>query len=136
MEMYVQIMECLKRSCSMIIQDDFKPWDETEWNPDYGKVLLVDQADYNTQHIFFDDHADTNMDVRDLISGDKIPPRKYLNKYVVHVEPHRAVLESDYFVKMIEMCEARRDEEIERIEQGHESEEEGAVEEPNEWEKL
>ena len=79
--MYVQIMECLKRSCSMIIQDDFKPWDETDWNPDYGKVLLVDQADYNTQHIFFDDHADTNMDVRDLISGDKIPPRKYLNKY-------------------------------------------------------
>jgi len=38
-----------------------------------GKVLMVDQADYGTQHIFFDDVAnnDTNcqVDVIDTVTG-------------------------------------------------------------------
>jgi hypothetical protein len=38
--------------------------------------------------------------------------------YVVKVHPHRAILESDYFVKMIEIAEAKRDEEIRRMEAG------------------
>ena len=54
-----------------------------------------------------------------------MPYRKFINKYVVKVEPHRAVLEADYFIKLIEMAEQRRDEEIERIEQGLDSEDEG-----------
>ena len=43
--------------------------------------------------------------------------------YVVRVQPHRAILESEYFIKMIETCEAKRDEEIQRIEAGIEDEE-------------
>ena len=42
----------------------------------------------------------------------------------MRVEPHRAILEPDYFIKLIEQAEHARDEEIERIEQGLEDEEE------------
>ena len=42
--------------------------------------------------------------------------------YVVKAQPARAILESDYFIKMIETAEARRDEEIQRVEAGIEEE--------------
>jgi len=32
--------------------------------------------------------------------------------YMVMVHPTRAILEMDYFIKMIEVCETKRDEEI------------------------
>ena len=40
------------------------------------------------------------------------------NRYVIKVEPHRAILEPDYFIKMIEAAETSRDEEIEKVELG------------------
>jgi hypothetical protein len=48
---------------------------------------------------------DCNVDVRDVISGEEIAYHKFINKYVVKVEPHRAILEPDYFIKWIEMAE-------------------------------
>ncbi len=48
---------------------------------------------------------DCNVDVRDVINGEEIPYRKFINKYVVKVEPHRAILEPDYFIKCIDMAE-------------------------------
>jgi hypothetical protein len=38
--------------------------------------------------------------------------------YAIKSEPHRAILEPDYFIKMIELAERSRDEEIERVEAG------------------
>jgi hypothetical protein len=81
---------------------------------------MIDQADYLTQQVFFDDHADERdekccIDVRDVITGSKVHPKKFMNKYVVKVESHRAILEPDYFIKMLEMAEARRDEEVKPI---------------------
>jgi len=68
--------------------------------------LLVDQADYKTQHIFFDTNANEEakciVDVRELVSGEPIPYRKFINMYVMKVETHRAILEPDYFIKLIE----------------------------------
>jgi hypothetical protein len=55
---------------------------------------------------------DCNVDVRDVISGESIPYHRFINKYVIKVEPHRAVLEPDYFIKLIEFAEQRRDEEV------------------------
>ena len=57
--------------------------------------------------------------------------------YVIKAEPHRAILEPDYFIKMIEQAERSRDEEIERVEAGiidDEQKDEPEIE--NEWEKL
>ena len=51
------------------------------------------------------------VDVRDLITGEQIPFKRAINKYIVKVDPEKAILESDYFVKRIEECEKRRGEE-------------------------
>lgn len=49
------------------------------------------------------------MDVRDVITGAEIPQCDYKDLYVVKVQPTRAILEGDYFIKQIEICEAARD---------------------------
>jgi len=60
--------------------------------------------------------------------------------YVVKVHPHRAILEPDYFVKLIETAEQSRDEEIRKIEAGIAEEEfevyRKKVETESDWEKL
>ena len=56
--------------------------------------------------------------MRDAITKEQIHYKKCDNLYVVKVEPHRAILEGDYFIKMIEFVERNRDEEIERLENG------------------
>ena len=53
-----------------------------------------------------------------MVTGEIIAPSKYTDMYVVKTHRHRAALESDYFIKMIEICETKRDEEIRRIEEG------------------
>lgn len=144
LEIYTQIIEVLKKHSVMGIQDDFPSYDATGRENDRGKLLMVDQADYNTQHIFFDDNADSAeeciVDVRDLITGEPLPYKKFMDMYVVKVHPHKAILESDYFVKQIEMCEAKRDEEIRRMEAGIAEEQyelvNKKVDQETEWEKL
>lgn len=42
----------------MAIQDDYNNWKENDFSNEVAKLMLIDQADYNTQHIFFDDNAD------------------------------------------------------------------------------
>lgn len=87
------------------------------------RLLFVDPADYNTQHIYFDSklglgNEQCRLEVRDVISGEKLPFESFINIYAAQVEPHRALLESDYFLKLIEMCEITRDAEISAIESG------------------
>lgn len=67
-----------------------------------------------------------------------------MNMYVVKVHPHRAITEPDYFIKMIELCESKREEEIAKVEAGIEEEEElprrvqsaKMDNETTEWERL
>ena len=59
--------------------------------------------------------------------------------YVIKVEPYRAILEPDYFIKMIDIAEQSRDEEIERVEAGIIDDDEEVDREQkneNEWENL
>jgi hypothetical protein len=56
-DQYVAILETLKKSSSMAIQDDYDQYKEAGYLSTGGKLLLVDQADYGTLHIFFDDNA-------------------------------------------------------------------------------
>ena len=78
--------------------------------------MLVDQADYQTQHIFFDDgvvHSeDCSVDCRDVVTCNAIGYDKFIDMYVVKVHPTRAIMEMDYFIKSIESAESKRDEEI------------------------
>jgi hypothetical protein len=87
---------------------------------------MIDQADYNTQQIFFDDNAeymeDCIIDCRDVVTGKQIPYDKFIDMYVVMVHPTNAIMEMDYFIKKIEQAETKRDEEIARAEAGIEDE--------------
>ena len=56
--------------------------------------------------------------MRDLVTGESIPNAKFMNMYVHKVQPARAILEGDYFIRAIEECEAARDEEIRKVEAG------------------
>lgn len=103
------MVETLKKFSSMAIQDDWSNWSENDNHREVAKLMLIDQADYGTQHIFFDDNAeegeDCIVDVRDVITKELLPDNKFFNRYVIKVEPHRAILEPDYFIKMIEVAE-------------------------------
>jgi hypothetical protein len=80
------------------------------------------------------------VDVIDAIKGTSLPYKKFIDKYVVKVEPHRAIMEPDYFIKLIELAEQKRTEEIERVESGGlDSDEEIAqrqARQNEEWERL
>ena len=144
LEIYQTILEALKKHSVMAIQEDFPAYKASGYSNDRAKMMLIDQADYNTQHIFFDDNADSAesciVDVRDVITGEALPYKKFMDMYVVKVHPHRAILENDYFVKLIEQCEAKRDDEIRRVEAGIAEEEyelvQKKVDTETEWEKL
>ena len=56
-DQFVAILETLKKRSSMGIQDDRVAWNASGQRREGGKVLIVDQADYGTQQIFFDDQA-------------------------------------------------------------------------------
>lgn len=105
-QQFQHILETLKKRSTMSISDDWHHYSENDRHREVGKLLLIDQADYATQHIFFDDNAnvedDCIVDVRDVITKEILPYKKFINRYVVQVEPHRAILETDYFVKQIE----------------------------------
>jgi len=62
------------------------------------------------------------VDVRDVITGEKIPQRKYQDMYVIKVHPHRAILEPEYFIKKYEDADEQREVEIQRVEAGIEEE--------------
>ena len=52
---------------------------------------------------------DCVVDVKDAINGKHLSYKGTIDKYVFKVEPHRAILEHDYFIKMIEIAEKNRD---------------------------
>ena len=119
-------LETLKKYGSMACSSDYSSWKDSGFSNSRGKLLLIDQSDYNTQHIFFDDNADDGdeciVDVRDVITGEKIPQRKYMDMYVIKVAPHKAILEPEYFIKKYEDADELRDLEIQRVESGIEDE--------------
>lgn len=139
---YLEIMSVLQKYGSIALHEDYQNWKENDFHCEVGKPLFIDQADYQTQHIFFDDHAspgeDCIVDVRDVITQETVPYEKFINKYVVKVEPHRACLEVDYFIRQIEMAEQSRDEEIERVESGQPDHDEAVTDRQvqNEYEFL
>ena len=114
--MFQTNLETLKKNGSMAISEDGPSFKASNCSNGRGKLLMIDQSDYNTQHIFFDDSADEGdeceIDVRDIITGQKIGQRKYMDMYVVKVQPHKAILEAEYFIKKYEDADMKRDVEI------------------------
>ncbi|OMJ90965.1 hypothetical protein SteCoe_6530 [Stentor coeruleus] len=138
---YVAIQERLYKAASMAISDDYRYWNQNGETGEYGKLLLIDENDYQIQHIFFDDNIDIEnpkiVDVRDVVTGEPIPFKRSINKYIFRVDSYRAIVEQDYFYKSVLACEENRSEEIYRIENGITEEKEEQVDvQVSEWEKL
>jgi len=57
-QQYLGILDTLKKFSSMAISDDYENWKANDNHREVAKLLFIDQGEYNTQHIFFDDCAD------------------------------------------------------------------------------
>lgn len=114
-EAHLKLLEVLKRKPCMAIQDDYEGWIANGKRSDRAKLLLIDQSDYNTHQIFFDD-VETAVDVRDAVTGESIPENEVLNKYLFRVQPQKVILDGDYFTNQIKIAEELRDREIEAVE--------------------
>jgi hypothetical protein len=75
--------------------------------------LILDTENKEQHHIFFDDNLWWNnleesgkliVDVRDL-DGNALDPKKFMDKYLVKVDPMEAILNVNYFKECVEKCE-------------------------------
>ena len=120
-EAYLSFMGKLTQNCTFCILDDYYFYKKHD--DKHGKLLLIDPYDIDTLQIFFDTDLHKNpekIDVIDVVTKKKIPLENCLNKYVVNVEPYRAIIDINYFNHKIEECVNIRKEEI-NIMQGKQS---------------
>lgn len=137
---YVAMQEVLLSSASMLIVDDYNFWNSHGETGESGKLLLVDDTDYSTLQVFFDDkighEAAGIVDIRDVVTGESIPHAAALNKFYFKVDSYRAVTEPDYFYKSLLLCEENRTQEIYKREIGGEEESFHHEGQETEWEEL
>jgi hypothetical protein len=103
-------MEKLSQYCSFVIYDNPVP--------SHGKLMLIDPYDYDTLQIFFDCdiHKDPNkIEVIDIANKKRLDFDYCLNKYIVNVDPRKAVVDPNYFINKIEICETNRINELKSI---------------------
>jgi hypothetical protein len=109
-------MEKLAQHCSFAISDDYQHFQDS--NKSRGKLMLIDPYDYDTQQIFFDCdlHKDPNtIEVIDIANKQKLDFNYCLNKFLVNVDPKKAITDPNYFIGRIELCELNRINEIKSI---------------------
>ena len=114
---YLNFMGKLTQNCTFCILDDYINYKKN--NCKHGKLLLVDPYDVDTLQIFFD--SDLNkypdkIDVIDIVTKKRIPLENCLNKFVVNVEPYRAIIDINYFNHKIEECVNNRKNELLKME--------------------
>jgi hypothetical protein len=82
-QQYLGILDTLKKYSSMAISDDHENWEANDYHREVAKLLFIDQGEYNTQHIFFDDCAaegeDCIVDVRDVVTQEIVEHDKFIN---------------------------------------------------------
>ena len=140
-QIYSFLMDTLGAQGSIAVQDDFWIWWKNGMSPKHGKVFYVDPDDVSVHQIFFDDNARpelSNVSCIDLHNGDFVSEKRSRDKFIVAVDPLRAIIEQDYFLKKIEECEFNRKEELRRREEGINTDDELEETEVSvsEWEKL
>ena len=114
---YLNFIGKLTQNCTFCILDDYINYKKNNFK--HGKLLLLDPYDVDTLQIFFD--SDLNkypekIDVIDIATKKRIPLENCLNKYVVNVEPYRAIIDINYFTHKIEECVNNRKNELLKME--------------------
>ena len=113
---YLSFMGKLTQNCTFCILDDYNYYLKHENK--HGKLLLVDPYDIDTLQIFFDVDLHKNpdkIDIINVVTKKNIPLNECLNKFLVNVEPYRAIIDINYFNHKIEECVNNRKEEIIRM---------------------
>ncbi len=113
---YLSFMGKLTQNCTFCILDDYNYYLKHENK--HGKLLLVDPYDIDSLQIFFDVDLHKNpdkIDIINVVTKKNIPLNECLNKFVVNVEPYRAIIDINYFNHKIEECVNNRKEEIIRM---------------------
>jgi hypothetical protein len=109
-------MEKLAQHCCFALCDDYEFFEST--NRTQGKLMLVDPYDYETQQIFFDcdihKYPET-IQVIDIANKRKLDLNYCMNKFIVNVDPKKAITDPNYFISKIELCEFNRINEIKSI---------------------
>ena len=63
------------------------------------KINLVEGVLVNYKQMNFSvSETISNLDVRDLSTNQKIPDKRYRNKYVVRANIYEAIIDPDYFI--------------------------------------
>ena len=110
---FLNFMGKLTQNCTFCILDDYNYYKKNDNK--HGKLFLVDPYDVDTLQIFFDTDLHKypeKLDVIDVVTKKKIPLENCLNKFVVNVEPYRAIIDVNYFNHKIEDCVNNRKNEI------------------------
>ena len=105
----------MSQYCTFVIQDDYHFFKKHPENS--GKLLLIDPYDYDTLQIFFDsdlERSKNKIDVIDVVNKTKLKYEYCIDKYIVNVDPRKAI-EKNYFLNKIELCEMNRINEIKAI---------------------
>ena len=80
--------------------------------------MLIDPYDIDTLQIFFDTDILKNpekIDVVDIATKKRLDLNYTLGKFVVNVEPNRAIVDSNYFINKIDECINNRKAEIQKM---------------------
>ena len=98
-------MDKISRNCSFCIIDDYSYFIHN--GNKHGKLFLIDPYDVDTLQIFFDvdlDKYPEKIDVVDVVTKKQLSRDYYMNKFVVNVEPYKAIIDINYFLNKIEEC--------------------------------
>ena len=102
-----------ERGCILALRDYYKWWGNNMESPKCGKPFPLNQKDKETLQIFFDDnvmtiegYAGNIVDTRDVESGEHLELERVLDRHVVKALPHRAILEKNYFIEVVQKLEA------------------------------
>ena len=112
-EIYLTFMDKISQNSSFCILDDYSYFMSN--GKKHGKLFLIDPYDSETLQIFFDVELDKypdKIDVVDVVTHKKLSKDYYLNKYVVNVEPYKAIIDIHYFLEKIEECIHNRKSEL------------------------
>ena len=112
-DIYLTFMEKISQNSSFCILDDYSYFINN--GKKHGKLLLIDPYDPDTLQIFFDIELDKypeKIDVVDIVTHKFLSRNYYLNKFVVNVEPYKAIIDINYFLKKIEECIHNRKSEL------------------------
>ena len=112
-DIYLTFMDKITQNSSFCVLDDYSYYMHN--GKKHGKLFLIDPYDPDTLQIFFDvdlHKFPKKIDVVDVVTYKKLSKEYYLNKYVVNVEPYKAIVDINYFLKKIEECIHNRKSEL------------------------